>query len=315
MLARDRLAGKGARTARTTAMCRRHGCIAAINGAFFDRSSGLPYSGITSVGELIRSVTSPRPHVAIDSGLRFDETTPSVQLVATEPDVFNGGGGFEEQEHRFTLKGVNRSRGPDGLVAYTRRWAAFTPGTSGRELVLEALAIPTLTVGARREFAVTSLRDTGGPIPENGVVLSGNGEGAALLADVWSRVEEGTLLSTVSLEVAPGPATLVGTRPVILRNNQVIMDRSTFGRAKHPRSILAARPDGTILLVVIDGRASDRRGMSLRQAAWLVRALGASDAANLDGGGSSTLAVEGRLHSRPAGTERSVATSLIVVRR
>lgn len=314
-LARNRLAGRGSRTERTTSICKRNRCIAGVNGAFFDRSSGLPYSGIVSAGELIRSITSSRPHVGISKGLEFGTSAPNIQLVALEPDVFHGGSGFEEQQHRFNLRGVNRSRGRDGLVVYTRRWGGGTRSTSGRELVLQALNDPTLRVGAAPAFRVVALRNAGGPIPSNGVVLSGTGTASNMLVDIWRRITEGTLEDTVALEVAPGPETLIGTRPVILRNRKVVMDQSTFGRSKHPRTVLAAKPDGTVLLVVIDGRHKKRRGMSLRQAAWFVRALGASDATNLDGGGSSAATVKGRLHSRPPGAERSVATALLVTSR
>ena len=68
---------------------------------------------------------------------------------------------------------------------------------------------------------------------------------------------------------------------------------------------------GRLILLVADGRRpgySD--GLSLLEGARFLRRLGAVDAINLDGGGSVTLAVHGRLVNRPSDAqgERAVAT-------
>lgn len=61
--------------------------------------------------------------------------------------------------------------------------------------------------------------------------------------------------------------------------------------------------------------------MTLKEAAELMRSLGARDAMNLDGGGSTTMVVNGRLRNRPRGAagapvrERPVANALVVLPR
>ena len=60
------------------------------------------------------------------------------------------------------------------------------------------------------------------------------------------------------------------------------------------------RADGTLLLVTVDGRRPGwSAGMTLPEAARLMRSLGARDALNLDGGGSSTMTVRGEVVNRP----------------
>ena len=44
-----------------------------------------------------------------------------------------------------------------------------------------------------------------------------------------------------------------------------------------------------------------------------MRALGAVDALNLDGGGSTTMAVNGALVNHPAGAERPVGDALVYI--
>lgn len=58
---------------------------------------------------------------------------------------------------------------------------------------------------------------------------------------------------------------------------------------RHPRTILATKKDGTVLLITIDGRAKEAAGMSLSEVQKVFRWLGATNILSLDGGGSTTM--------------------------
>lgn len=63
-----------------------------------------------------------------------------------------------------------------------------------------------------------------------------------------------------------------------------------FVYARHNRTAIGLKPDGTIILLVADGRSKHNAdGMSLPELTRVMRWLGCCDAANLDGGGSSTM--------------------------
>jgi len=85
---------------------------------------------------------------------------------------------------------------------------------------------------------------------------------------------------------------------------------------RHPRSAIGVENNGTVWLVVVDGRQPDSQGVNLVELADLMAALGARDALNLDGGGSSAMVVRHRNGlvrlNRPTGydVEREVATAL-----
>ena len=69
---------------------------------------------------------------------------------------------------------------------------------------------------------------------------------------------------------------------------------SAFVYTKHPRSAVALTRKGKILLVAVDGRnAVHAAGVNLPELAHLLHLLGASEALNLDGGGSTTLWLKG----------------------
>ena len=69
---------------------------------------------------------------------------------------------------------------------------------------------------------------------------------------------------------------------------------SSFIAAKHPRSAIFTTKDGKTIFITVDGRSEGNAiGVSIPELAHLVAALGAEDALNLDGGGSTTLWMEG----------------------
>lgn len=127
--------------------------------------------------------------------------------------------------------------------------------------------------------------------------------------------------SPASLEGEPAPWPVedaVGAGPALVSNGEIrvtINEEVFFGSAipnTHPRTAAGIRDDGTLLLVVVDGRQPVSRGVDLEQLAALMADLGAEKALNLDGGGSSSLYVNGRLLNRPSGvtTEREVMSAI-----
>lgn len=82
-----------------------------------------------------------------------------------------------------------------------------------------------------------------------------------------------------------------------------------------PRTAIAIKPDGRVLLVVVDGRQKDySMGMPGAQLADYLIKLGVKDAAMLDGGASSQMVVDNKLVNRPSdrGIERPLGGALIV---
>jgi hypothetical protein len=71
----------------------------------------------------------------------------------------------------------------------------------------------------------------------------------------------------------------------------------TTGR--YPRAALGLTGRGELLAVACDGRADDEAGLTLGELAETLLALGAVDALNLDGGGSTSLVCAGRLRNVP----------------
>ena len=61
--------------------------------------------------------------------------------------------------------------------------------------------------------------------------------------------------------------------------------------SKHPRTAVGLNNSGELLMVTVDGRTAAGDGMTTTELAELMRDLGASEAMNLDGGGSTTMSI------------------------
>lgn len=161
-----------------------------------------------------------------------------------------------------------------------------------------------------------------------------------------SRIARGDTLLIVELSARPGaglqvgehvgvvasigtPALMsaVGGRPALMRDSVILGTVDSVGnagfRGVNPRTAVGIANGGTRLLIaVIDGRqAGYSAGMSLRETAMLLRDMGAREAINLDGGGSSAMVLRntrepGRIElvNKPSDAvgERPVANALAV---
>ena len=295
----------------TRSLAARRDALAAVNGGFF-RMTGLTRGDPTGLSVWNERLVSETDRGRAAVGFLDGDAVQS--LVFGRPS-FRGrilaahGGEIE-------LDGLNRERDPGEVVLYTpdfHRTTLTEPG--GIELVVENGRIRELLDGAGST-----------PIPAGGFVVSAGPEARSLVAG-WSRGDRVSLdLSLVDPLSEPGAwdrvrfATSAG--PLILRGGEARTDWAeesisrVFGLARHPRTALGVRADGTLLLVTVDGRESRRSvGMTLPELTDLVRELGAVTAINLDGGGSTTMVVEDEVVNRPSGGERWNGDALLLFPR
>ena len=86
------------------------------------------------------------------------------------------------------------------------------------------------------------------------------------------------------------------------------------GRA--PRTAIGIKKNNDIILVVVDGRSTQSCGMTLQELAAFMIKLGAKDALNFDGGGSSEMVLKGNIVNKPSdGKERLISMGLGVFRK
>ncbi len=177
----------------------------------------------------------------------------------------------------------------------------------------------------RQPFLVDEVACGPEPMPLlGGVVLSARMQGRG--ADAIRPLAVGTAVTLIWSTGWRGAVDVQGGFPLLVREGRVAVD----GRCGHPdfcdlqprTAIGATRGCGdgdeatrcTGLYVVVDGRRSGwSQGMRLVELAQLMRSLGAWSALNLDGGGSSTMVVDGQVVNRPSEGLRPVTSAFLVL--
>lgn len=106
-----------------------------------------------------------------------------------------------------------------------------------------------------------------------------------------------------------GPFLIVNGKPSFIKGNG--------GWGEAPRTAIGQRKDGIVLFLVIDGRMVGRPGADMVDLTEIMQNYGAYNAANLDGGTSCGLVVEGKLINDPVNGNgkhktRMIATGFIV---
>ena len=231
---------------------------------------------------------------------------PSRTAARTQLRAYSRVGGSEERPPRFGCYVRLTASGPPRPTN-----ATSAPVRRGRQIA---------AVGVEQRHFVTRSKCGQGPVfPKGGMTLYAPKGG--LYADELRAMSSGDeVLYGWSLGW-PGVFDTIGGNPTLIEHGRVqhqsINDGSSFANGVHPRTAIAynARA-GKLFLVTVDGR--QRRysvGMSLgRLTRFLRKRLGATEALNLDGGGSTTMVVRGQVRGRPSdGTERAVSSALVIL--
>ena len=207
---------------------------------------------------------------------------------------------------KITIGGVNRERGADELILYNSDYAAST-GTNiyGSEWVI-------------RDEQVIARNGGNSPLTAATQILSAHGAVTKAMAGL--QVGDRVVIHQSLGDEWDQALHVLGAGPLLVKNGEIFVSATEeeFGAdvaaGRAPRTAVGITDNGHILLVVVDGRQSFSRGMTLRELAFLLRDLGAKDAMNLDGGGSSEMIVRGRIVNSPSdGRERRVGDGLIVL--
>ena len=109
----------------------------------------------------------------------------------------------------------------------------------------------------------------------------------------------------------------IGGGPKLLHDGLLAIDyKEQFSKAiierRAPRTAIGIDDVGNLILVVVDGRQTLSKGLTMLELADLMHSIGARQAMNLDGGGSSTLFLDGKVVNKPSdGHERKVSNAIL----
>ncbi|MDT0121692.1 phosphodiester glycosidase family protein [Paenibacillus sp. RRE4] len=162
-----------------------------------------------------------------------------------------------------------------------------------------------------------------GVIIRNGVLYrdSPTRDALALFSDGTIKTYNENDISSAEL-LAEGATNTLSFGPILVQNGEITSDFSrvkidnNFGNRSiqdtNPRTAIGMIAPNHYVFVVVDGRQDDSRGMTLAELAQTMKDLGATEAYNLDGGGSSTMYFMGRVVNNPLGRNQERGVSDIL---
>ncbi len=326
-------------TEKTSSIAIRKGAVAAINGGFFrldnSKFAGEAAGVLMIDGVLLSESTNDRIAVVIQNSKRY--TSVFFNRVRAYGDVHIGDGdnGF----HHFDLSGVNRERKDNEAILFTPFFGASTRTEArGTEISLRRCKDGKLR-GSFRDIVCrrTDRKDGSGNavIPRDGLVISFGPEFSSPDDVVRSRLErlgkpgsKDIKIRIINPILLDGGAFTVDKTvditngiPLLIRNSKIDITwekekaSKSFVETRHPRTAVAKLKDGKFLMITVDGRQPGVSvGMNLNELAEYLLGLGAVDAMNLDGGGSTTMFLDGKVVNKPSDKEgeRKVSDAILV---
>jgi hypothetical protein len=253
------------------------GAVAGINGDFFIMSTPSSPIGVQiKDGKLVSSPSNRKDMAAI--GLTWEKIPQILRMEYSGKIVASDGASFD-------IGGLNKLGNAYGKIfVYTPEFGSTTPAPTSDS--------PNLTFAVTQGEKVVSIFDgRAANIPSDGMVLVAGGEGANFIKSHLSAGD------TVKLDLAITPdisnlKMAMGGGAVLVENGKIPASFSHNIPGQNPRTAVGFSSDKkTMILVVVDGRQAQSRGVTQQELAELMVKLGASDAVNLDGGGSSTMVV------------------------
>ena len=338
----------------TSQLAGQSGALAATNGGFFvlDPKAGAPGDPAGAAvyqGRVLSEAVGDRPSLVIDG----KKNQSSVQRLTWYGSISRQGDQGQNQLalNGYDLDGTDRVPGlirncgndandtPTALplhdvtctdanetVAFTPEFGSSTPSGPGLEVVLDSKDTVTAVNGVR-----------GISVPQGGLTLQAIGSDVNKLravAQVGTTLrittelinEQGKLLKTEpSTNVVNGGPLLLsgGVENITVKRDGMVHpnDGNSFYygwvHKRNPRTIAGVDAQGRTLLVTADGRQTTALGLSIKEAADVAQSLGMVDALNLDGGGSTTMAINGQVINTPSDAtgQRPVGDALLVLPR
>lgn len=281
---------------------------AGVNGDYFTLATGRPNGVLVRDGELLAPPRSSRSSAGITS-----DGTLDVGRIA----FFGSWGGAGPLRPLATINDVPA----DGQSAlFTEAYGPTTPPVPSGAAAAVLFPFPPPVTNTDLVATVGLVQTGGAPveIPAGGAVLIARGGQAAALA------AEAVVGETVTVRLQlkpdwPGIVAAIGGGPQIVRDGAPVFRAGEAFTSlqltpRGPRTAVGQTADGRILLVAVDGRQPGLSvGLTNFELGQTLVRLGARTAMSLDGGGSTTMAFDGRLLNSPAGgRERAIANALVL---
>ncbi len=262
-------------------MCKRSNAIAGINANYYDPNTNTPIGLIVKSGKILSSPYAMRPIFLRTQDNRY-------YIISTQAEV-----NITLKETCFLVSKINTPMIGDVSV--------FTS-----EYKIPLKDDPNYVYYVIKEGKISGIGFVS-HVPKDGVVVKVSKKYKAFLANIGigDHFDISLRLSGFDLSVedaiSGGPLLLKDGQYTDLLEAEKFDKNSTLVNRRTPRTVIALKPIGKILFLVIDGYQKESKGLTLLELAEYLKTLGVSDAMCLDGGKSSSMVVRGKIANNPPG--------------
>lgn len=288
--------------------------IATINADFFNMTTGKPLGAVMSEGKLRKSQQGDWTTVF---GFTEDRKPFMGEFKFTSTVVSQSG-------DKKTLNAYNEDRSANFLVLYD----SFMGETSetnpwGTDVLVNPI---TEWENNKIDAVIEEKHPNVGniAIPDDKIVLSGHGEASEWINSTQINPLNSEVSITRDFEFFDGeknlnienPFCFAGAQGIILNDSVIQSIQDEIATSRHPRTAIGySRDQNKILMIVVEGRSDDSKGVTTDELASIFQFFKMSNAVNLDGGGSSCLVLKDEIkNTLSGGSERRVPNAFSIIK-
>lgn len=261
-----------------SSMMKSSGAVAAVNGDFFYMGSPTyTYGPLIADGKLI---TSPLPYSygyptvsrLLNGNVDISVWNPKITLYGSDGTAFD-------------VTVINKTSSLEWApTILTPQWNGTTPGYTTKDIV-EVVVVDGTVSEVRKNQPSTA-------IPSNGYVVASSN--ASTINQMLSSFQTGNPVS-LNIELDFGTSDVewaFGALNYLVKDGQ-FNEASNEVLGSNPRTAIGfSRDNSEMIMVTIDGRNKNYTGVKQTELAQIMIDLGAYNAVNMDGGGSTTMGVD-----------------------
>jgi hypothetical protein len=296
-----------------SSMCRATvGCVAAVNGDFFDLTrSGAADPGDEVGGIIQNCVLLHTPEISHQQVDLLDHSVSEGFDWSSNIDVNGVKVAISAINQQLPLAYANVDLALSGVLLYTSAYGLTTPSEKGRvtyEFLRVGRPVNPTRINANVKLKLVARTSRALKVSMRHVDIS---------APRGSPLASLPLGHTVTLKTTSSAGCdSIGGHPVLLDHGVVapIAPADVYMVRPYARTVIGWTSSGRTVLMTVDGKDRES-GATYYQLVRVLKSLHVVTALDLDGGNSTTFFARGRVLNRPShGAERPVSTGLLVVR-
>ena len=262
---------------------------AGINGTFFG-PGGTPLGVLIINGQLVSSPIYNRTALIINKD-------GSAKIDPVRMD------GYLKLQNGQTLgfSGINQPVGHDQIIVYTPYYQTTDPSGASTNIVVEDDKVTNITCGETR-------------VPGNGFIVSANGVAGEAIKDDF-RIGDTVKWFFITAPAFDNIKHVIGGGPRLVYRGEVNVTaadenfRNDIAKGRAARTAVGITKNGEMIFAVVE-KNTNSAGATLEELAKLMVKLGAYEALNFDGGGSSAMVINNTLVNR--NSPRPVSNAIVV---